>query len=182
LAERVVVAPETFLHEIQAVNEQLLIAGLREQTLAEQLGRQLAFTTAITSSLVEGVYVVDTAGRCTFVNPAAEQMLGWTSAELHGKDVSVVIPLHAPRGASHAAAPVPLRDVIRFGVTQRNEEAVFRHRGGGRFPTAYSVAPILMDGQVVGAVITFRDMSDVRGYNASAKNIWRSLRMICAHR
>ncbi len=160
---------ETFLHEIQAVNEQLLIAGLQEQTLAEQLGRQaeqlgrqLAFTSAITSSLVEGVYVVDTAGRCTFVNPAAEQMLGWTSAELHGKDVSVVIPIHAARGASRAAAPVSLMDVLRFGMTKRNADAVFGHRGGGRFPTAYSAAPILMDGQVVGAVITFRDMSDVR--------------------
>jgi PAS domain S-box-containing protein len=160
---------ETFLHEIQAVNAQLLIAGLREQTLAEQLGRQaeqlsrqLAFTTAITSSLVEGVYVVDTAGRCTFVNPAAEQMLGWTSAELHGQDVSAVIPIYAARGASRAAAPAPLMDVLRFGTTQRNADAVFGHRDGGRFPTAYSAAPILMDGQVVGAVITFRDMTNVR--------------------
>ena len=86
---------ETFLHEIQAVNEQLLLAGLREQTLAEQLRHQLAFTTAITTSLGEGVYVLDTAGRCTFVNPAAEHMLGWTSDELHGQNISVVFPIQA---------------------------------------------------------------------------------------
>ncbi len=110
-------ADERFLHDIQAVNAQLLLAGLREQQFAEQLGRQLAFTTAITNSLAEGVLVLDTAGRCIFVNPAAEHMLGWTSAELHGKDISVVIPIHAGRGASSAAAFAPLTDVLRFGTS-----------------------------------------------------------------
>jgi len=153
---------EQFAHDIQAVNEQLLIAGLREQTLAEQLRHQLAFTNAITTSLVEGVYVLDMAGRCIFVNPAAEHMLGWTSAELHGTQVSVVIPSHAALGDSSAAAPAPLQEVLRFGTVYRDDNALFVHQGGRIFPTAYAVAPISMDGQVVGAVITFRDMTDMR--------------------
>jgi PAS domain S-box-containing protein len=175
-------AAEQFLHDIQAVNEQLLLAGLREQQLAEQLGRQLAFTTAITSSLVEGVLVLDTAGRCTFANPAAEHMLGWTSAELHGKDVSEVLPIHAVRGASSAAALAPLMDVLRFGTTQRNEDAVFGHRGGGMFPTAYAAAPIIRDGHVDGAVITFRDMTDVRQLQRKREEYLALISLICAHR
>jgi PAS domain S-box-containing protein len=155
-------AGDQLLHDIQAVNEQLLIAGLREQQLAEQLGHQLAFTTAITTSLAEGLYVLDTAGRCTFVNPAAEQMLGWTSDELQGKNISLVIPIQAARGASSAATPAPLLDVLRFGTTQRNEDALFVHHDGSMFPTAYSAAPIITDGQVVGAVVAFRDMTEVR--------------------
>jgi PAS domain S-box-containing protein len=150
------------LPDLQAVNEQLLLAGLREQQLAEQLGRQLAFTTAITSSLVEGVVVLDTAGRCTFVNPAAEHMLGWTSTELYDKEVSAIISIQATRDASGAAAPAPLMDVLRLGTTQRNEDAVFGRRDSGIFPAAYAAAPIVMDGHIVGAVITFRDMTDMR--------------------
>lgn len=148
--------------DLQAVNEQLLIAGLREQKLAEQLRRQLAFTTAITTSLGEGVYVLDTTGRCTFVNPAAEQMLGWTGAELREQNISVVFPLQAAQPTSSDMLPAMLLSVLRFGITQRDEEALFVHRNGGSFPTAYSAAPIITDGGIVGAVITFRDMTEMR--------------------
>src|SRR6185295_2441915 len=73
--------------DTRAVNEQVLLAGLREQTLAVQLQRQLAFTTAITASLGEGLYTFDRAGRFTMANPAAERLLGWSEAELLGRDM-----------------------------------------------------------------------------------------------
>jgi PAS domain S-box-containing protein len=155
-------AAQQVLHDIQAVNEQLLLAGLREQTLADQLRHQLAFTTAITTSLAEGVYVLDTGGRCTFVNPAAERMLGWTGDELRGQHISAVFPIQAKQSASIDAIPSPLLDVLRFGTAQRDEDALFVHRDGGLLPTAYSAAPIITDGHIVGAVITFRDMTEVR--------------------
>jgi PAS domain S-box-containing protein len=156
------VAAEQFVHDIQTVNEQLLIAGLREQTLADQLRHQLAFTTAITTSLGEGVYVLDTAGRCTFANPAAERMLGRAEAELRGQNISAVFPMQAKQRMPIDAIPTPLLDVLRFGRVHRDEDALFVHQDGGTFPTAYCAAPIITDGQIVGAVITFRDMTDVR--------------------
>ena len=139
-----------FAQDIQAVNEQLLIAALREQSLADQLRHQLAFTNAITTSLVEGVYVLDMTGRCIFVNPAAEHMLGWTSAELHGTQMSVVIPSHAALDDSRGAAPVPLQEVLRFGTVHRDDNAQFVHQGGRIFQTAYAAAPMSMDGQIIG--------------------------------
>ncbi len=51
--------------ETRAINEHLLIAGIREQELAEQVRRQLAFISAITQNLGEGVYVFDRAGYVT---------------------------------------------------------------------------------------------------------------------
>jgi PAS domain-containing protein len=59
------------------VNEQLLLSGLREHALAGQLQRQLAFSSAIAASLAEGVCALDQGGRITFINAAAERMLGW---------------------------------------------------------------------------------------------------------
>jgi PAS domain S-box-containing protein len=155
-------ATAQIMHDIQAVNAQLLIAGLREQTAADQLRHQLAFTTAITTSLAEGVYVLDTAGRCTFVNPAAEHLLGWTDTELRGQSIDVVFPIPATHSPSTDAVPSPILNMLRVGTMHRDEHALFVHRDGGMVPTAYAAAPIIADGQVVGAVITFRDMTEVR--------------------
>jgi PAS domain S-box-containing protein len=153
---------EQFAHDIQAVNEQLLLAGLREQTFADHLRHQLAFTTAITTSLGEGVVVMDTAGLCTFVNPAAEHMLGWMSDALCGQPIRVVFPSQAKQRTAIDVLPTPLEDVLRSGRFQRDEDALFVHQDGSMLATAYCAAPIITDGTVVGAVITFRDMTEVR--------------------
>ena len=44
-------------------------------------------------SVAEGIFGVDTEGRCVFVNPAAETMLGFTAKDLLGQ------PLADPAGA-----------------------------------------------------------------------------------
>jgi PAS domain S-box-containing protein len=148
--------------DARVINEQLLIAGLREQELAEQLQRQLAFTSAITSSLGEGVYALDRAGRFSLVNPAAERMLGWMEADLLGRDAQEVIHVQSANGARKSAEDSPLLDVMRSGTADRDEDAVFTRRDGTTFPAAYSAAPIITAGQMVGAVVTFRDMTEVR--------------------
>lgn len=150
------------LRDIQAVNAQLLINGLQDAALANHLRHQLAFITAITTSLSEGVFVLDSAGLCTYVNPAAEIMLGWTGDELHGQHIGVVVPVQIQQRTSIDTVPSPVLDVLRSGTIHRDENALFVHRNGGRFPTAYSAAPIITDGLIVGAVITFRDTTEVR--------------------
>ena len=39
----------------------------------------------VIGNMAEGLYTTDKRGLVTFVNPAAEKMSGWTSAELLGK-------------------------------------------------------------------------------------------------
>jgi diguanylate cyclase (GGDEF)-like protein/PAS domain S-box-containing protein len=155
-------APEQFTHDIRAINEQLLIAGLREQELAEQLGRQLAFTTAITNSLGEGLCALDHMGRFMMVNPAAERMLGYSAAELLGRSALEVIHGQAAVSARSTVEESPLLAVMRSGTAARDEQAIWTRRDGAVFPTAYSAAPILIDGQVAGAVVVFRDTTAER--------------------
>lgn len=133
---------EQAVHDIQAVNTQLLIAGLREQELAEQLQRQLAFTIAITNSLAEGLVALDRAGRFTMVDPAAERMLGWTEGELIGRDMQAVIHDPAATRARIMAADSPLMAVMRSGTAACEEEALWKRRDGSVLPTAYSAAPM----------------------------------------
>ncbi len=147
--------------DIRAVNEQLLLAGLREQALAEQLQHQLGFSNAITNSLGEGVYALDRAGRFTFVNPAAEQLLGWTAAELLGSDAHSIIPLPSATSIRSLPEDRPPTALLHADTTYR-DDALVTHRGGAVFPAAFCSAPIITDEQVVGVVVAFRDMTEVR--------------------
>lgn len=147
--------------DTRAVNEQLLIAGLRAQELAEQLQRQLAFINAITDSLGEGVYALDNAGRITFVNPAAEQLLGWTKVELVGRYAREVIHMQSMNQVRITPEDTSLQAMIHPGTTY-HDDAMLADRNGNTFPVAFSAASIDADGQVVGAVVAFRDMTEVR--------------------
>jgi len=153
---------EQYMVDILAVNEQLLMAGLREQELAEQLQRQLAFMNAITKSMGEGVYALDRAGQFTFVNPAGEELLGWTEAELLGKDAHAIIDMRSTNGVRIIPEDVPLQTLTTSDRSYRDDDAVLTRRDGSVFPTAFSAAPIVIDGEAIGAVVAFRDMSEVR--------------------
>ena len=142
------------------ISEQLLLTGLHAQDVADQLRHQLALTTAITHSLAEGVYAVDDAARVTFVNPALERMLGWQRAEMLDQDAATVVPLHAADTGAPAAPP-SLQAVLHGGIPYQTDQAMCTRKDGTHFPAAYTAAPIVTDGQVVGAVVTLRDRTAV---------------------
>ena len=126
------------------------------------LRRQLDFTNAIMHSLREGVYTVDVDGGLTFMNPAAEQMLGWSAADLLGQDMHAVIHFQRADGTRVPKDPSPLAEVLRSGVMYRTEDDVLTRKDGTIFPVAYSSSPIITDGEVAGAVLAFRDTTTRR--------------------
>ncbi len=139
------------------VNEQLLLGSLREYDLANQFQRQLVFSRAIAESLAEGVCAIDQAGMITFVNPAAERLLGRPEAELRAQDAQAIL-----YGVSNSSASSPLLDILQSGSTYRNDRALFRRKDGTTFPVVYSVAPLIVDAQVMGAVVAFDDLTEVQ--------------------
>ena len=42
----------------------------------------------------EGIYGVDSEGRTTFLNPIAEELLGWSKEDLFGKNIHTTIHQH----------------------------------------------------------------------------------------
>ncbi len=153
--------------ETRAMNEHLLLAGIREQQLAEQLQLQLAFISAITRSLGDGVYAFDRAGHVTYVNPTAESMLGYGEAALLGSAASAILQTQPPRDRAGVPQPDPFLTVVQTGDAYRNDHAYARHRDGQIFPISYTIAPIQGDAQVLGAVVVFRDLSAIRHLEAT---------------
>jgi PAS domain S-box-containing protein len=152
--------------EIRAINAHLLIAALREQEMAEQLRLQLAFRSAITTSLGEGVCAFDQAGRISYMNPAAEQMLGLLEADLLGKDMSALLQHQIVGKATPTFEPAPLLELMRTGVPYRHDHALLTHSNGYTYPITYTIAPMVCDQVVVGAVVVVRDLSELRKLEA----------------
>lgn len=110
----------------------------------------------------EGIYGLDTEGITQFVNPAAAKMLGYEVSELIGQ------PMHALLHHTHAdGRAFPKQDCSVFhclqdAETRQVDNEVFWRKDGTAFDVEYISTPICEDGQVLGAVVTFQDISERR--------------------
>ena len=126
----------------------------------EQLKVQLNFTSAISNSLAEGVFSLDRDLRTTFMNPAAQRMLGWTEAELLGKDLHKAI--HGTHSGDHegAAEECPLVQVNPGSQVIPPREDKFRRKDGSTLSVAYLSSPIIENGEVTGLAVAFHDITE----------------------
>lgn len=114
----------------------------------------------ITATMGEGLYVLDTCGNITFLNPEAEYILGWNPEEVLGKNPSATFYPHseltvpdAQYESAKLATALETHDPL-FSMSFDEHEYI---RGNGeRFPVS-SVARDFPDGQ--GCVVVFRDIT-----------------------
>ena len=124
----------------------------------EDRQRLLDFLLAITDNLGEGIYALDTQGRVTFMNPAAELMLGWAEAELLGKDMHAIIHFQHADRTPFPGEQCPVVQVIRGGHIHVEDDA-FTRKDGSIIPVAYVSSSIVTGGVALGAVVAFHDIS-----------------------
>jgi PAS domain S-box-containing protein len=111
-------------------------------------------------SIGDAVIATDGHGRVTILNPLAEKLTGWTQAEAAARPADEVFRIVDE--VTRQPSTVPLKDVLALGADRRlPEHAILISRGGGECAIADSCAPIRdPDGQVVGAVLVFRDVTE----------------------
>jgi PAS domain S-box-containing protein len=128
--------------------------------------RQLSFTAAITDNLGEGVYALDGDGRLTFMNPAAQAMLGWKEADLLGRDVHGAIHFQTFDGTALSSSECPVLGVLKSGEKFQNTGDAFTRRDGTLFPVEYVSSPFRRDGRIEGAVVAFQDITERKATEA----------------
>lgn len=133
----------------------LLKAKLTEEALALQEKK----LRSITTSLGEGVYVLDPDGRLTFMNPEAERLLGVCGEELKGRVIHQLI-----HGSRHDGTMLPAGDCLTLqtlstGKVYQSENEAYTRQDGTIFPVAVVSAPIIENGEITGCVVTFRDIT-----------------------
>jgi PAS domain S-box-containing protein len=109
-----------------------------------------------------GVCMLDLQGLITYVNPAAEKMLGWTNAELLGKKMHDVAHYKHPDGTPFPDSDCAALEALQKGVELREREDEFIGRDGSFFPIVYSVSPLKQGTEIIGAVVGFRDDTERR--------------------
>ncbi len=114
----------------------------------------------ILESMSEGVYGLDAQGRATFVNQAAEAMTGWRADELIGQTIHQFHHHSHADGTHYPQKDCPIYQSIKDGQTRFNESEVFWCKDGSSFPVDYSSTPIVHSGQITGAVVVFKDISE----------------------
>ena len=142
----------------------------------ELLQYHLSLADAIASNAAEALFLVNADGRTTFANPSAEAMFGWGREELIGEFLHQRLHRECPDESSHSLAECPVMKVLASGETLRGQEDYFRHRDGRLVPITCSTAPIQGDGQMAGAVLVVRDISEEKLADAVEREREEALR------
>ena len=110
-------------------------------------------------STTQGIFGLGTDGRCTFINRAASESLGYSATELVGVAMHDVIhPTH--EGASYAPDDCPIQTAVCASTASEVQSDSLARRDGTMLPVEYSVAPIFDGGVAAGAVVVFTDVSE----------------------
>lgn len=114
------------------------------------------------ASIGDGVVTTDTAGRVTNLNAVAEALTGWTNADAVGQPLDVVFRIvnETTRRAVENPAFRALREGVIVGLANHT---LLLARDGTERPIDDSAAPIrCKEGEVVGCVLVFRDITERR--------------------
>jgi PAS domain S-box-containing protein len=128
-----------------------------ERKQAEEKIRELL------DSVPEAMYGIDTEGKCTFCNPSCLQLVGYEKAEeLLGKNMHNLIHHSLPYGTPYPVEQCHIFEAIRRGQGTHIDNEVLWRRDGSSFFAEYWSHPIHRDGKVIGAVVTFVDITERR--------------------
>ncbi|MEJ2685769.1 MAG: EAL domain-containing protein [Gammaproteobacteria bacterium] len=147
----------------QLIGTVVTFVDISERRQAEQeLRRLMEYNRLLLESTSDGIFGVDRDLRCTFLNTAAARLLGYTPADIKGRNVHELIHHSGEDGS-----PLPLEEctiyrTIRDGRSLWSDVEVLWQRSGECFPVEYSSNPLFENGEVTGAVVVFRDVAEAR--------------------
>jgi PAS domain S-box-containing protein len=140
-----------------------------QKALTEQL-RMLLDSTG------EGIYGLDAAGLCTFMNKAGSVLLGGTPQQFVGKNMHELIHHSYSDGSVFPIEDCMIVEGLRTGESMVLLEDNLCRLDGSRFPVDYSSYPIRRDGTIDGAVVTFQDTTLRRGMEQEVRQSERLFR------
>lgn len=107
----------------------------------------------------DGIYGVDSSGATTFVNPAAERILGYKASELAGKNMHTMVHHSHADGTHYRSEDCPIFEAFRDGAVHKIQDDVFWSKSGKPIDVEYTSTPIKDKDVLIGAVVIFRDVT-----------------------
>ena len=110
----------------------------------------------------EGIFGLDIYGNHTFMNPSAAQMLGYTVDELIHINSHRACHSKKADGSPYSEEECPIHLAYRDGKVHHVTDEVFWRKDETSFPVEYTSTPLIEDGKLSGAVVTFMDVTKRR--------------------
>jgi diguanylate cyclase (GGDEF)-like protein/PAS domain S-box-containing protein len=134
----------------------------RHQAEIEMLQKEReAQVRLLLESTEQGIFGVDRRGRCTFVNRACLRMLGYhDEMVLLGRNMHRTIHHSFPGGEPYPESNCTVRRATERGEPAHSTDEVHWRADGRSFPVEYWSRPIRKDGEIVGAVVSFVDITE----------------------
>lgn len=140
----------------QAADLELMVADRTQalQTATDDLARLL-------NAQADAIFGIDQRGLCTFINRAGCEMLAFPDeSAVVGHDVHHLVHHSYPDGRTYPTTACPIHTTAQTGRSCHIDTECFWRPDGTSFPVEYWAYPIEKDEQCVGAVVSFRDISD----------------------
>jgi len=138
---------------------------------AQELARLIKQNELILKAAAEGVFGVGLDGKTTFVNPAAARMIGRNAEEIKGVDIHGLVHPLFPGVVTCDVANCRLHAVVHGEPAYDEIEDTFFRADGTSFPVEFCASPMRdLNGELLGSVITFRDVSERRAAALAAES------------
>jgi PAS domain S-box-containing protein len=121
------------------------------------LADELQTRRAITDNASAAVFLLDRDGRCSFINRAAEEMTGFTLADVGDRFLHDVLHHNREDGTPYPIEDCPIVRAFRERRGLREHEDVFFRKNGEPFPVVCNVSPV--DVRLGASVIDIRDVT-----------------------
>ena len=128
-----------------------------------EIGQREERIRLLLDSTAEAIYGIDLTGTCIFSNSACARILGYESASaLVGRPMHQLLHHTRCDGTPYAPEQSPIFDAMRHRRGAHVDDEVIWRADGTSFPAEYWSHPIMHDDQVIGAVVTFLDVTERR--------------------
>jgi PAS domain S-box-containing protein len=114
----------------------------------------------ITDNATAALFIIDARGYCTFMNPAAEEMTGYTFEEMQQKTLHDMVHYKRPDGSPFPLEECSIRTAMAIKEPMRAYEDTFIRKGGTFFNVSCAVQPIAESGTGTYAIIEVRDITE----------------------
>jgi PAS domain S-box-containing protein len=136
-----------------------------------ELRRQVELTRLITENAETALFMMDTRGHCTFMNPAAERLTGFTLDEIRDMPLHDAIHHTRPDGSPYPISECPIDRALPEDSSVRAHADRFIHKDGTFFDVLCAASPIVRDGVSVGTVVEVRDVTERRRIEAEREKL-----------
>jgi PAS domain S-box-containing protein len=125
----------------------------------EELAYQKQLLETVTENTKLALFMMDERQHCIYINEAAQQMTGFKTEEVQGKQLHYFIHHTHPDGRPYPLEECPIGQSAPAHKQTQGEE-VFVHKDGSFYPVAFTASPIIVNGKGVGTIIEVRNTSE----------------------